>query len=267
MDSDTDVKNINNKLADFFENLKIANKSVLMLDYDGTLAPFKKDRNRAFPYKGVRDILKKLILTERTRIVIISGRWTEDLIPLLSLKQLPEIWGSHGIERLKPDGDYTIMEMPEKGLQGLAEADVWIEKNDFGNYCEEKPGCIALHWRGLSCREIKDIQTKALADWTIIARQKKLLLNKFDGGIELRVPGITKGVAVKTILREAGQGTLAAYLGDDLTDEDAFKALKKQGLGILVRKKYRDTHAQVWLKPPQDLLKFLKNWYHIVSSK
>lgn len=268
MEYNSDLINLNkNKLEEFFENLKVANKSVLMLDYDGTLAPFKKDRNQAFPYKGVRNILQKLIQSGRTRIVIISGRWTKDLIPLLGLKQFPEIWGSHGIERLKPDGDYTIMDMPEKGLQGLAEADGWINKNGLGNYCEEKPGCLALHWRGLTYREIKDIQNKVLTEWSMIARQKNLLLNKFDGGIELRIPGINKGFAVKSILNEEGKETLVAYLGDDLTDEDAFKALKKRGIGILVRKKYRDTQAEVWLKPPQQLLGFLKNWYNIINSK
>jgi trehalose-6-phosphatase len=52
----------------------------------------------------------------------------------------------------------------------------------------------------------------------------------------------------------------AAYLGDDLTDEDAFKAIKGKGIGVLVRSELRPTAADIWLTPPKDLLEFLSVW-------
>jgi trehalose-phosphatase len=258
------LKNI--KIHDFFSQLKTAKQKILMLDYDGTLAPFQKDRDQAIPYKGIREILTKLILAQHTRIVIISGRWTKDLIPLLDLKKLPEIWGSHGIERRKPSGEYSVMKLNEKSLQGLAEADVWVDKNGFSEYCEEKPGCLAIHWRGLNFQTIEDIQKRVGRKWRVIAKEKNLLLNKFDGGLELRIPGINKGDAIKTIFSETTEDFKAAYLGDDLTDEDAFKTLKGHGIGILVRKKYRTTAAEVWLQPPDQLLQFLNHWYTLFSA-
>jgi trehalose 6-phosphate phosphatase len=253
------------RLSRYFQDLSRVKHPVLMLDYDGTLAPFRKERDQAIPYKGVRDILTKLLQANHSRIVIISGRWTKDLIPLLGLKQLPEIWGSHGIERRMPNGDYFISEMPEIGLQALAEAESWIYNNNFGKLSEKKPGCLALHWRGLTHREIADLQNKVMTKWRLIASDKNLLLNEFDGGIELRIPGIHKGHAVKTILQEAGDDSLAAYLGDDRTDEDAFQAIKGKGLGILVREEYRETAAEVWLHPPQQLLDFLHEWHRILN--
>jgi trehalose-phosphatase len=257
----------NRKIHDFFMQLKITKQKILMLDYDGTLAPFRKNRKAAIPYKGIKEILTELISSQHTRIVIISGRWTKDLIPLLDLKQLPEIWGSHGLERRKINGEYSIMEMDEKSLQGLAEADVYVDRKGFSNYCEEKPGCLAIHWRGLRFQIIEDIQKKVIPKWRAIAKEKNLILKKFDGGIELRVYGMNKGLAVKAILSETSEDFQAAYLGDDLTDEDAFMALKGYGLGILVRKNFRTTAADVWLQPPDQLMQFLKQWNETLRLK
>jgi len=49
-------------------------------------------------------------------------------------------------------------------------------------------------------------------------------------------------------------------LGDDRTDEDAFKSIKGRGLGVLVREAFRPTYADVWIKPPEELLAFLARW-------
>ena len=85
--------------------------------------------------------------------------------------------------------------------------------------------------------------------------------------MELRVPGRNKGHAVKTILRETEKGALVTYLGDDITDEDAFKALKGKGLSVLVREEFRPTTADVWLKPPEGLLEFLSRWHKTRRGK
>jgi len=90
-----------------------------------------------------------------------------------------------------------------------------------------------------------------------------LTLHEFDGGLELRPSGITKAQAVDRILCEMPSGTAAAYLGDDLTDEDAFVAIKGRGLAVLVRETFRDTCADIWLRPPDELLAFLRRWLAI----
>jgi trehalose-6-phosphatase len=58
-----------------------------------------------------------------------------------------------------------------------------------------------------------------------------------------------------------GRETAAAYLGDDATDEDAFKAIRGRGIGVLVRPQFRATAADFWLKPPEELLEFLERWH------
>jgi trehalose-phosphatase len=92
-------------------------------------------------------------------------------------------------------------------------------------------------------------------------------IREFDGGVELRVKGIDKGVAVRTVLNELGERSVAAYLGDDLTDEDAFRAIKGTGSGFLVREEFRPTTADFWLKPPRELMEFLDLWLQVIGGK
>jgi trehalose-6-phosphatase len=66
---------------------------------------------------------------------------------------------------------------------------------------------------------------------------------------------------MRTILGELGAGAVAAYLGDDLTDEDAFVAIKGRGLAALVRAEARPTAADIRLRPPDELLAFLRRWH------
>jgi trehalose-phosphatase len=82
----------------------------------------------------------------------------------------------------------------------------------------------------------------------------------FDGGLELRSIDRTKGTAVAEMLEQEPDGIMAAYLGDDLTDEDAFVAVGDRGYSILVRNEVRPSCAQFWLCPPAELLKFLDDW-------
>ena len=92
-----------------------------------------------------------------------------------------------------------------------------------------------------------------------------LHLLPFDGGLELRSTNRTKGTAVAEILSQEPDEVLAAYLGDDLTDEDAFVATGNKGYSLLVRNEVRASFARFWLRPPEELLEFLDAW--IVNSQ
>jgi trehalose 6-phosphate phosphatase len=254
------ILNSNIDLPVFFRRVKEESQSALLLDYDGTLAPFQVERSKAFPYPGVREMLEKLVEVAGLRVVIISGRWIKDLNPLLKLKKQPEIWGSHGLERLKTDGSYKIASMDESLLSGLVAADEWVETVGLAKHSERKPGCIAIHWRGLDQRKKNEIRTRIEPEWSLIAKGWGLMLKEFDGGIELRAGLQNKGDAVKTVLEEMDRGITAAYFGDDSTDEDAFIAIKGKGVGVLVRKELKPTVADVWIKPPEEMLQILHKW-------
>ncbi len=244
----------------FFEGLYSPGRAALLLDYDGTLAPFQPDRAQAFPYPGVATLVKEIISNGRTRVVLVTGRSANDIIPLLGILPYPEIWGSQGLQRLKPDGTYEMPRMDESVRHALEDAGEWLYDQDLYRMAEFKPGSIAVHWRGLPPATALDIRDRVLLGWVPIVERCALVLLPFDGGLEIRSPGRNKGDAVRTILTEMDGQTPIAYLGDDLTDEDAFRALQHRGLTALVRHEWRATFANLWIRPPEELLEFLLQW-------
>ena len=248
------------RLSAFLKTVTQASTRLLMLDYDGTLAPFRKERDQAFPYPGVVEIVQEILQDTRTRVVIISGREIADLAPLLEVQPLPEMWGVYGLEHRRPDGTIEVAHIEKRHLDALSDAHRWLEYQQLGLSAEHKTGSVALHWRAQTHCESERIRFRALLGWKPIADLNGLNILEFDGGIEIRVPGANKGAVVQTLLREIGTGVPAAYLGDDLTDEDAFRAIGDRGLSVLVRPRYRETAAQLWLKPPDEVLNFLTLW-------
>ena len=145
-------------------------------------------------------------------------------------------------------------------VQLLAGVDHCLEAEGLRPIMEMKPGATAVHWRGLSDSLVKDVRSRLLRVWNGLQPQNMLLLSEFNGGMEFRLCLKNKGDAVKQILRELNRNELVAYLGDDYTDEDAFEALGGRGLSVLVRDEFRETAANVWIQPPEGVLRFFSNW-------
>lgn len=257
---------------DFWKRVRSAPRSVLLLDYDGTLAPFKKERLEAFPYAGVEDRLVMLEQLPNVRFVLVSGRSARELEELLNelLRDLPgkaprfEIWGSHGQERLRPDGSYEFSPLPAARLATLKQIQQEITRLGFSDAVEVKPASVAIHWRGVE-PEMQEklrsaVESVLESPGAAHAEDGRLELLAFDGGLELRSHGRTKGTAIEQILAEEERGLPVAYLGDDMTDEDAFAALGERGISILVRAAPRESRAEFWMRPPADLLDFLDEW-------
>jgi trehalose-phosphatase len=253
-------------IEEFLDSVAKAPRSALLLDYDGTLAPFSVDRQEAVPYPGVVSLLQQIIDTDRTRVVIVTGRDAREIDPFLRLRPVPEVWGSHGLQRLLSDGPCQMPEIPERVAEVLDDARRWLEYQRLDHLAEKKPGSIAVHWRGLQESAAQELRGKIIIGWFPIAERAELRLLEFDGGVEMRMPDLDKGDAVETVLAEMGPNVPTAYLGDDVTDERAFRALGSRGLGVLVRPRTRKTAAQVWLKPPEQLLDFLSRWLASIET-
>jgi trehalose-phosphatase len=249
-------------LAAFIAAIPAASARVLMLDYDGTLAPFRIRPDEAVPYPEVAALLAEIVASGGTRIVVVSGRPAVELPPLLQIEPLPEIWGSHGWERLMPDGQHVIETPAAEARGAIARAEEAVQAvMPAGSRLERKLASIALHWRALSESDGARLEAQARAIWEpIAAGGAPLEILSFDGGIELRATGCNKQYAVKTVLSQTGEHSAIAYLGDDMTDEDAFEAVKPRGLAVLVRPQFRPTAADVWLRPPEELAAFMRHW-------
>lgn len=231
--------------------------AVLILDYDGTLAPFVPDPAKAVPYPGVAEELER-ILHAGARVVFVTGRQCEDIPRLMGLSAPPEVWGSHGGERLLPDGTKQAMELTTRQAVGFDKAESWAMGAGWGNALERKPGCMSFHLRGLDEAQHESARDAVVAAWGPLSRESGLALRDFDGGVELRVPDINKGHAVRTILQESGSDAAVFYLGDDFTDEDGFEALGSRGVSVLVREQKRPSSASWWVRPPEELLALLR---------
>lgn len=255
----------NSTISEFFLRLQRARSRALLLDYDGTLAPFNSDPAKAYPYPEIRDLLRRIQRDTNTRLVIVTGRKASDIPRLLNFTGI-EVWGCHGIERLGANGANEIARIDARLLAAIETASQLIACEGFSNLAERKTASIAVHWRG---REhlAENVMQRMRHIWSLIPDRSDLRFAPFDGGVEIRVAKIDKGDAVRSILRDLGPEAAIAYLGDDLTDEDAFGALNRRGLNVLVRERSRPTLADAWIKPPEDLLKFLRTWISSCRSK
>jgi len=244
----------------FFDRLSRSRERILLVDYDGTIAPFSSNRERAFPYPTVPELLDCIMSTCQTHVALISGRAAHEVPPLLGMTSHPEIWGTSGIERLDADDRYSMAELSHDTEQALAEAQAALSHYGLDALCELKPGAVAVHWRSLSRSRMEEVRAKSYRAFSHFTGTHQLLLSEFDGGMELRLRTRNKGDVVRAMLACHDPETPMAYLGDDSTDEDAFRALNDSGLTVLVRPTSRFTTAQVWLRPPDELIQFLEKW-------
>ncbi len=254
-----EILNKKKDLKQFFSLLTKADDRILMLDYDGTLAPFNPDRNKAYPYSKAAGIVNRILLDNRCRVIIISGRTIDDLLKLIKFEPMPEIWGCHGYEKQLPDGSRfteTVSDVNKDTIRCYEEA---LRFAGLDKYCEKKSLGIAVHWRGCSMDMINQIKTQVNQIASKI-KNHSVHVSDFDGGKEIRIKDIDKGSAVNKIMSTATVGSVPAYLGDDLTDEDAFRQMGDIGLKVLVRDKPRLTLADIRLVPPDELVWFLGKW-------
>jgi trehalose-phosphatase len=233
----------------------------LLLDFDGTIAPFAAERSLAAPYPGIRSRLRALSLAPRpTRLAIVSGRSLDDLRRLTAIETPVELWGSHGLELLTIDGRRVADPPPERVARLVEEIAAAFAAADLTAVLERKPYGVAIHRRGTPPDAFDRARRELLERWAAPAAEAGLQRLAFDGGVELRLAGSDKGIAVRAMLAELGDDAAVAYLGDDRTDEDAFAALDDRGLSVLVHDVPHPTRARAWIRPPAELFAFLSSW-------
>lgn len=234
---------------------------VLFLDYDGTLTPIVKQPEDAIISKEMQDVLQEC--ASRFTVAAVSGRDMDDLKTRVNLPRLLYA-GSHGFRISGPDGLY--MEH-EKTSEILPKLDLLNEKLNLsfegiaeGVRIERKRYAIAIHYRNAKKEDIpliKKTVTETVAgsaDFKI-GEGKKIL--EIKPAIEWH-----KGKAVLWILEKLGltdrNKYIPIYIGDDVTDEDAYEALKDWGIGIQVGPGALPTAAKFRLKNIYQVRIFLK---------
>ncbi|WP_052217403.1 trehalose-phosphatase [Thermincola ferriacetica] len=234
-------------------------KLLLMTDYDGTLVPIRERPEIALPGPGLLKVLKRLVQKSRVKVAIISGRDLEELNMMLPVAGI-YLAGCHGAEIVGP-GDEKIKTFDDTELDRVLD-EIYSRLLSFtagkqGFLAERKKTAVALHYR------LADpaIALKVVGDFVAAVRplvnEKELEFLAGKKVIEVRPKAVNKGEAVSCLMN-LYPDFYPVYLGDDTTDEDAFKAVRNNGLGILVAGEKKFTAAEQWLRGSQDVLRFMQ---------
>ncbi|KAJ4715693.1 Trehalose 6-phosphate phosphatase [Melia azedarach] len=268
---------------DLFEEIIHASRGkqiVMFLDYDGTLSPIVDDPERAFMSNKMRKTVKKLASYFPTAIV--TGRCRDKVYEFVKLAELYYA-GSHGMDiqgptKDKEDDEEAILYQPARDFIPVINEvyRLLVQKTKLtpGAFVEHNKFCLSVHYRRVAEKQ-----------WSEVAELVNSVVQQYEGlkctqgrmVFEIR-PDIEwdKGRALEFLLESLGfsncSDVLPVYIGDDRTDEDAFKILQKreQGFGILVSNRPRETHASYLLKEPKEVMFFLQKlvqWKQLTTGR
>ena len=240
----------------------------VFLDYDGTLTPIVEDHDKAFLSESMRTTVAAL--ARCCTVVIVSGR---DLGKLRDLVDLDSVWyaGSHGFEIVGPKGSDEGLEMGAEFLSELDDTERALADRlaDIrGHALERKKFSIAVHYRRVSEDDLERMED--VVDG-ILGEHPRLYRGRGKKVFELR-PDIewNKGRAVSWILERISNRSsdtfVPIYVGDDITDEDAFHTLTGHGVCLAVRhEEMRQSAADYTLSDTQDVKRFLQ-WLSQITA-
>jgi len=232
-----------------------SNNLVVFLDYDGTLSPIAPRPEDAVLSESMREALTQL--AARCPTAIISGRGVDDVRSLLSVSGL-YVAGSHGLEIVSPDG--TVKEVDARWREMIEDAARELEgavRELPGAILERKGFSVAVHYRLAAPARVPRLQARVRA---VAAEYPELRQAAGKMVFELRPDlDLDKGTALRWLLDTLGRAdAVPLYVGDDITDEDAFAAVKGRGVGVLVAISPRETLADYSLQAPWEVELFLR---------
>ncbi|WP_036872322.1 bifunctional alpha,alpha-trehalose-phosphate synthase (UDP-forming)/trehalose-phosphatase [Hoylesella buccalis] len=239
---------------DIKHKYNVSKHRLIMLDYDGTLAAFRRDPEKASPTTEVKNMLRKLCDDERNTVVINSGRdhrtldkWLGDL-PLSFAAEHGAFYKENGVwhENVEPQA------WDERLMSILRE----FEDKTPNSRLEVKATAVAWHYRKVD-NWIGMFRAQQLMHALIpICSQNNLQIMRGNKIVEVKPAEYSKGSEVQRILNQRSYDFILA-IGDDVTDEDMFRALPEKAVTIKVG--YACDDARYNLLEQKDVLPFLNN--------
>jgi trehalose-phosphatase len=237
---------------------------MIFLDFDGTLTPIVDRPDQAVLSDSTRAVLRTL--AARVPVAVLSGRELEDVRKRVAVDGIIYA-GSHGFDIAGPDNIQRQAGTEFFGSLNRAETELRHTLADItGALVERKRFSIAAHYRKVNENDFPKLKA---AVCEVIKRHQQL--RNMDGKkVYELLPHLdwNKGKAASWILENLAPNQKKVrpiYIGDDRTDEDAFRAVKGEGAGILVTEEPRTTAAQYSLKDPSEVERFLTVLISILS--
>ena len=234
-------------------------RAAVFLDYDGTLTPIVSQPEDAWLSDSMRLTLREL--AARGPVAILSGRDLDDVRRRVNIDSIVYA-GSHGFDIAGPRGLRRQMATEFLPTLDLAEKELHEALDRIsGARVERKRFSVAAHYRNVNENDLAKME-QAVGE--VATRHRKLRRINGKKVYEL-LPAVAwdKGKAVLWLLETLGLesrsgGIRPIYVGDDRTDEDAFRALEQRGIGILVSEQSQPTAARYSLKNPAEVERFLR---------
>lgn len=255
------AENLPDAIEEFEEIFEIigSKKPTLFLDYDGTLTPIVSNPEMAILSDRAKKIMKEL--SESINVGVISGRDRKDLKSKVGINTLIYA-GSHGFDITGPSGLEMQYEPGQKTLPILDEAEENLKeklKDLEGVQVERKKYAIAVHYRNVAENKIQDIEKAVFEE---LEQQEKLKKGSGKKILELK-PDLDwhKGRALAWLMEELEMSAnkyIPVFIGDDVTDEDAFEIIKGEGIGIIVGSHSQKTAASFRLEDSDEVTRFLE---------
>jgi alpha,alpha-trehalase len=255
------------KKDEIFERLRERTPAIF-LDYDGTLTPIVDDPKEATLPEKTRQVIRRL--AKYYSVAVISGRDLGDVQTMVDIDNIAYA-GSHGFDIAGPGGKYRNEEMGQPFLSviGRAEQELREVASDIpGARIEHKRFAVTLHYRQVRSADINRLKRRFDR---VSAHYPELRKSGGKKVIELR-PNIDwdKGKALLYLLKALytdSSKVVPLYIGDDITDEDAFRAISDRGVTIVVGREKLETAAHYALRDPNEGAKFLQDLAELAEKE
>jgi len=240
-----------------------AGKRSILLDYDGTLAPYEKRPSLAVPSEELILLLKQLTANPSNEIVIISGRDVNTLEKWLGHLPLNMIAEHGACIKYKDEEWKELISINTEWKEQVRPLMQLFVDRCAGSFVEEKKTTLAWHYRNTD-PELGFTRSRELRN-SLLQLTANTSLQVIDGNkvLEVRMVGVDKGVAALSMLSSFNPDFILC-IGDDATDEDMFRALRERGYTIKIGR--ANTSAQYTILSQRDVFPFLRRFIEPVNQ-